>query len=449
MKIRKTVLCFFAASVGMLLCSCNTTAPVSSPDSDVVVSGAFLSNPSAVEEIRKQHPEIQYKKTESSYNSTNVLPMAVSGQLPTMYSVPYTEPQRIIDAGYAGDVTEVFKQHGYDKLLNKTYLDLVYKDGEYYGVPLFVYNIGLMCNISIFREAGLLDENGCPIYPQTYEELAQTASLIKKRTGKPGFFFATTQNQGGWQFMNIAWSYGVTFIKEEDGRKTAAFNTPECVEALRYVKDLKWKYDALPDEVYGDTDDMLAKYKESGVGMNFFASSEIDRYTSKGWNKDNISLCRIPAGPCGRYSLQGGTVQMFKKDITKEQAEACFLWIDQVYNISTDEKVKKQLEEQCKRKNDIGFVVGYVGKNVWNSPEYDAMVEEIQETNANVDLKYFEDFQNGDGVTCKTEESINAQELYHLFDLAIQTVFLDENADPSQIIADTAEKFQKDYLDKV
>lgn len=449
MKKRKAMLSAVCILAGIISVSSSCTEINNNIKNEpVVVTGHFSGQPKTLKELKSEYPYIEYRELQFTYNSNNVLPMALSEQLPTMYSVPFTDSQMIINAGCAGNVTDVLKKYGYDKLTDKKYLDLVYKDGEYYGLPVFVYNMGLMCNVSVFKEAGLTDEEGYPIYPKTYDELAETASLIKKRTGKPGFFFATTQNQGGWLFMNIAWSYGVDFVKEADGRKTAAFNTPECVEALQYVKDLKWKYDALQDEIYGDSGDMINRYKDNGVGMNFFASSELDRYVSKGWPKENIAVYRNPAGPAGRYSVQGGTVWMFNKDITDEQAEACFLMINKLHNPRVDEENEKKIDEKTKNAAEQGYAVGYVGENVWNSPGYDEMVKKSQEKYANVDLKLFEDFAEGEDVIYRMEESVNAQGLYHLLDVAIQTVLLDEKADPAELIADAAEKYQKNYLDR-
>lgn len=446
-KILLIPICMLLSTIGVLS-GCSGLKDNAFNEPVVVTGHYFISHPKTNEELKSLYPHIEYKNIQFTYNSNTILPMALSGQLPTMYAVPFTDPQIIIKSGYAGNVTGTLKKFGYDQSIDQKYLDLVSRNGEYYGIPVFVYNMGLMCNVSIFREAGLLDKDGYPLYPKTYEELAQTASLIKKRTGKPGFFFATTQNQGGWLFMNIAWSYGVEFIEEVNGKKTAVFNTPECVAALQYIKDLKWKYDALPEEIYGDSGDMINKYKDDGVGMNFFASSELDRYVHWGWSKENIAICRNPAGPAGRYSVQGGTVFMFNRDITEQQAEACFLWINKLYNPEVSSEAEKKLEEKTKDAAENGFIVGYAGENVWSNPEYDALVVKAQRKYANVDLKLFEDFEKGD-VIYKMEESANAQDLYRLFDVAIQTVLLDENSDPAALVADTAEKFQKNYLDRI
>lgn len=433
------------AGLALIIASsgCNTKNEVSK-EQITVTSGRFEQDLKKLEELKKEYPHITYSSESCSYNSLNIIPMAINEQLPSMFEVPFTEPEKIINSGYAGNVTESIKKYGYDKKIKKKYLDMVTKDGEYYGVPIYVYNMGLMCNIKLFKEAGLVDDEGYPLYPKTYTELAETASLIKQRTGKPGFFFATTQKFGGWYFMNIAWSFGVEFEKEVDGKRVAAFNTPECVEALQYVKDLKWKYDVLQEDIYDDFHDMFPKYNNDGVGMNFFVSSELDRYSASGWNKDNIMICPNPAGPAGRYSLGGGVVFMFNKNITREEADACFLWIDEIYGSNLDkEKAKKEL----KMRADSGQFIGYANENIWNVPEYNQKLEKINEEYRNVDKRQYEEFAKCEDVTVKTESYTNMQELYNILDIVIQTVLTDEDSDPEALIKDAAEKYQTNYLD--
>ena len=87
---------------------------------------------------------------------------------------------------------------------------------------------------------------------------------IKEATGKPGIIFPTANNYGGWMFSCLAWSYGVDFMeKGEDGKWKATFNTPEEAEALRYMKDLKWKYDVLPNNAIIDGTEF---YKTFAIG---------------------------------------------------------------------------------------------------------------------------------------------------------------------------------------
>ena len=194
-----------------------------------------------VEQFKEKRPDVNIIQDTTVYADAKTFQMkAAANQLPTMYQTHYTEIQQTIDSGYASDITEVLQERGlYDKM-NPQLLELSRgKDKEVYALPTEAYMQGLTINKSLFKEAGLINPDGTVMIPDTYEQLAEYAKTIKEKTGKAGFAICTTNNCGGWQFMNIAWSYGVEFMKQkDDGKWEATFNTPECAEALQYIKDL-------------------------------------------------------------------------------------------------------------------------------------------------------------------------------------------------------------------
>ena len=106
-----------------------------------------------------------------------------------------------------------------------------------------------MINAEVFADAGLVDEDGIPLYPKTWEELAEVAQTIKDETGSAGLCLLAQDNAGGWHFSNIAWCFGAELEEQDaDGKWMANLNSPEAVAAMQYVKDLKWKYDVLTSD---------------------------------------------------------------------------------------------------------------------------------------------------------------------------------------------------------
>ena len=185
------------------------------------------------------YPNIEIITDEYTYSVDTFLPKAASGQLPNLYRTWFTEANKIINAGYAEDITNVLENNNVSSNVNPDLLALCEKDGHYYGLPTSAYSMSMMYNVDLFKEAGLVDENGVPVFPKTWEEVAQTAVTIKEKTGKYGFFYPTKNNQGGWMFMNIAWGFGADFEKQVDGKWTAAFDSQEAADALQFIKDLK------------------------------------------------------------------------------------------------------------------------------------------------------------------------------------------------------------------
>jgi multiple sugar transport system substrate-binding protein len=56
--------------------------------------------------------------------------------------------------------------------------------GSSYGVPFDLHGNLLHVNVDLFKEAGLVDENGVPILPTSTEEWFEQAQTMKEKTGK-------------------------------------------------------------------------------------------------------------------------------------------------------------------------------------------------------------------------------------------------------------------------
>lgn len=401
--------------------------------------------------MNEKYPYVTIERDEWGYDVVSFLPKAVSGQLPTLYDSFYTEADKIIKANYSADITDMMKKYGFDTGINPELLKLVERDGKYYGLPKDGYVIGVMYNLNVFKEAGLLDENGVPKFPKTYEELAQTAVAIKEKTGKPGFFFPTKTNQGGWMFMNIAWAFGADFEEQVDGKWKAIFNSPEAVQALQYVKDLKWKYNVLPDNNLVDMNDLLMSFGTDQVGMafgmyEFLAPLVLNAKMSK----DSLALSALPAGPAGSAALLGGGLYMFAPGSTSEQLDAAFKWLDlRGLSPKATPEALEALEANLKIQVEQGYPVGPHGLQIWTDPERVAAEKEIAKKYENVNMALFEDYMTNGSNGLRPEPPVNAQELYKALDVVIQAVLTNEKADPQKLLDQAVTEFQRDYLDKV
>lgn len=255
------------------------------------------------------------------YATDNFVPLASSGQLPTIYDTWFTEPQKIINQGFAKDITKEVKALGWDKKMNPGVLDLLSKNGKIYGVPRDAYALGLMINVDLFKQAGLVDKDGLPDYPKTWTDLAEKAKIIKEKTGAAGLCLLAKDNAGGWHFTNIAWDFGAVFEVQKKGKWVAQIDTPEVAAAFQYVKDLKWKYDVLTADPTNE--DWGTGFRSLGTGvaaMYIAAQDAVNQPTQvNGLPVTSLALEPLPAGPKGQYSLMGGTPYMFSPNATSEQ----------------------------------------------------------------------------------------------------------------------------------
>ncbi|MDD6484460.1 MAG: extracellular solute-binding protein [Clostridiales bacterium] len=403
------------------------------------------------EDFEAENPDIKIETSTYVYATDTFLPKAMAGQLPTLYQTYYTEVAKIIDAGYAADITDMMESLEMKDALSDNVKTVVEKDGRCYAIPIQLYLQGIICNVEIFKEAGLVDADGVPVFPQDYDELVATAKTIKEKTGKAGFALPTTSNQGGWHFMNIAWANGVEFMAKENGKWVAKFDSQECYEALQYVKDLKWKHDVLPTNVFMTMTDLETQLATDQLAMYFRPADAsaplIDTY---GMSKDNIAQCRVPQGKAGRIAQMGGTVYMIANNATPEQQIACGKWLDFIgTSPRVTEESKALSEKDMQTSVEKGYTVGIEQMPIWITEERRELTKQLNEKYCNINKKFFEDYEKYDTVILRPEEPQKCQELYSLIDSCIQAVLTDQNADPKQLIHQAAVDFQTNYLDKI
>jgi multiple sugar transport system substrate-binding protein len=403
-----------------------------------------------VKTLTQKYPYITVKPDEYAYDPNTYFPKAASGQLANVYGTFFSEPNKIVAAGYAADVTTYAKQYGLTAAIDPSFMKMGQVKGKQYGIPADGYAMGMWYNVKLMKQAGLVDKNGVPKFPQTYAELATMAKQIKDKTGKSGFTLCTKSNQGGWEWMNIAWSYGVVFeTRGADGKYKATFNTPQAVAALQYVKDLKWKYNVLPANALIDITEMtklLATDQTAmAYGMHYWKNDPTNNYKM---SKDDLAMSALPAGPAARKACAGGQMIMFSNNSTPDQLDACFKWLDvRGINGKVDAASMKGFEDNQANDAKANRPVGPHGVRVWISPERIAAEDAIYKKYTNVNMNLWNDFVNNAGKYIQGEEPVDAQGLYKLLDPIIQTVITKKDANPKTLLDKAVKDWQK-VLDK-
>lgn len=424
-------------------------SPIERTEKNAKTYDLFQSNKAKFE---AENPGVIVDPDGWTYDATNYMTKAEGGDLPTMYYTSPTELNTIVNNGYAADITDIVKKFGYDKALNdEKYGKLYMRDGKYYGIIRqgSLYDMGIAYNIDLFRQADLLDENGIPKYPNTWEELAETAKIIKDKTGKAGFAIATKNNHGGWHFMNIMWAFGAEFMKQdENGKWIATFASDEGVAALQYIKDLKWKYDVLQDELLADISVGGRLLATGDAAMIITQLSALNSYVDKfGLEPKNVSMSKMPAGPAGRFSQVGATIYMFSG--TDEQNEMCFKWLESLgLGPQVTDGTIEEWQKNYEIKAEKGHIIGVSAGNFWINEDRLNAEKKVMEPYRTVEDKYFADYLAGEGVEYMFEPEKCVQQMYSLLDNAIQTVLMDENADCKAVLEKTQSDFQVNYLDK-
>lgn len=403
-------------------------------------------------EFTTKYPHITLQPEPYSYSSETFIPKAKSGQVPTIFHTYYTESKKLIANGYVADVSEMAKKYGFDTAINPNILNLVTQDNKIYGIPRDGYVLGLYLNMNLFIQAGLIDANGLPMYPKTWEELAQTAKIIKDKTGKAGMFIPSKDHVGGWHFNNLAWCFGAELEKKVGGKWVNGIASPETIAALQYVKDLKWKYDVLLPDTLMSWGDWIRNFGTDQVGMVIAAPDVITLPVNDyKMSKDAIAMVAVPAGPTGaQFSLTGGTSYMFAANASPDQIDACFKLLEVIGrgpNIETD--TLAVIEQELKDRSDKNLPVGPRPIVFWTNQERLDSENEIYKMYTNVNMDLFKPYYDIAYKGVKAEEPYNCQDLYGELDTCLKIVLADKNADPKALLEKAAVDFQTKFLDKI
>ena len=398
----------------------------------------------------EKHPDVDFKTDEFVYDTQVFLARAEGKTLPTLYNTHFTEAKMIIKNGYAADLTEVLKERGYYEKLTEYVIENASEEGKIYLLPSSCYTMGLVLNLDLFEKAGLVAEDGTPQVPQTFDELADMAKIIKEKTGKAGFVFPTKENMGGWYFSILGWAYGVDFMEQIDGKWTSTFDTPEMVNALNYLKKMKWEDETLPVNALVGNGDMMQMIATGEAAMTFAHPDQVgDLVVSYDMDKDSIGYAKMPAGPKSRVTLMGGAYYVCNEDSTKEQINTCLDWVQHIgYSPDVTDEELAAYDEEFKGYFEQGRILGIEDLSVWNDKS-DATQKrkQVRDKYVNINLNHVKSYNDKTGIEYRVEEPVCTQNLYKTIDGVIQEIFSKKDADVEKLIKDANNNMQKNFLD--
>lgn len=401
--------------------------------------------------MKERYPNITLQAEPYSYSSDTFIPMAVSGTAPNIFSCPFTEPTSLISSEFVADITDYAKKYGLYDALTESMTAPATVDGKLYGLPRDGYAMSLMINMSLFRAAGLVDSDGLPIYPKTFDELAQTAQTITEETGKAGFIMTTLDRQGGWQFSNIAWNFGAELqYQDESGKWVNGIASDASVQALEYIKRLRWELGVMPDNALVNLSTAYQLFA-TGEGAMMLCGSDSFNIPVQNYkmNKEDIAVVPVPEGPGGQYSLLGGVMYMFSADSTANQIDACFKLLDVIgYSADPTDEVLQAIEDEIKVREENGYAIGPRSLNVWSSQERLDAEQEIYDRYTNVDMRLYQTFYDTVYDTLKMEEKYYCQDMYSALDTAVQEVMTNSSADCKSLLEQASSDFQI-FLDQM
>lgn len=407
-----------------------------------------------IETLTKQYADegIELTITPAAYDYAvdTFVAMAEAETIPTVFTTWFTEPQKLIDNEYVADITDELETLGWADMAEGVKSLLSDEDGNVYGVPRDSYALGLMINADLFAAAGLVDEDGVPTFPQTWQDVADYGVKIKEATGAAGICLLGAGSVGGWHFSNIAWNFGSGDLVTDngDGTYTANLNTQGVKDAMQFVSDLKWKYDILTADPLSE--DWATGFMQIGTGnaaMYLGANDAVAQPTC--WQAQlpatSLALGAVPAGPKGdQYSLYGGTPYMFSASASEEQIIASLKYLETagaapVISDGTKEDFAWRVE------NNVPVIQNFP---TWDDAQFNADMQALVDEYTNVDARnyaeYFEAVTTSGNL--HPEEPGDTQEMYRILGSVMEEVLTNQAADISALL-DAADAEYQDVLD--
>lgn len=420
------------------------------------------------ERFEADHPEYDIVGQPYTYSTDTFGYMAESGQLPTVFQTWFTEPGKLIANGYVKDITSMLKELGWYDKMDESMRSLLMDDGKCYGVPRDGYGLGMLINLDVLVEYGLLEEDenhnvilhdadDNPLYPTTFDELQELSIQINELSDGEvkGFMVLSSNKNGGWQFTNIAWNFGATFEINENGTWKSGMASAEACNALDWIKDMKHEYEVLPNETQLAYNDWWQKIGNNKLATCIVGSDAITTvYENFDFSVDEFRVAFVPMPAVNentQYSLFGGTPFMFNIDASNEEVYGALLFLEYMgRSPELSENSKLAMQEGMQVTIDKGLPV-LPSISPWINEDFVEYKNMLQENWCNVNMEYFDDFYNSLSEIKRFEEPNYSQELYEILDEVLQDILGPDgiNKSSESLLRSASEKFQSTYLDRL
>lgn len=459
--IRQKTIAFLVGFALLGLVSCGPPAGQEQSETGEKIVTITLNNGPLEEDIEQkeenaaknapflaERPNIRVIESPWQYTPESFLTRMAGGTCTDVIGIPQaTELKHVVDKGLALDLTPFIEKWEGRQYLNPVVMKnyTVRKGGKdrIYALPGGPgYSTALGYSKRLFEEAGLVDEEGNYLYPKTWEELAKTASkLTDKSKGRVGYVLLAGDSAASWHFLNWAYQAGGDFEREVDGKWTAVFNEPPVVKALQFIKDLKWKYGCVQEDVFIDNDALLEMLASGRAAMATITPEYLRALERRfGMKVDDLGIAPLPAGPAGYACVMGGGFGIINPTIPEDRQQAAFDFL--AYSLTP-----RAHEEAYKVRQRQGRVIGYPGvahlTGKWQQ-EWNAMEAKYRS------LPYYKEYRENVAEHARFEPPYYTQQLYNQILLPIlQEVLTKEASDSQALLDDGVRKFQTQFLDRV
>lgn len=445
MKLAKTIAgILLPAAVVLSVTGCSEEPAAPTVDANAPVTITVSNLPSTehpteraaflklLDDFHTAYPNITANGVETAWDPQTFQALLAGKQLPTVFLVPFTEPQGMIARNQLADISWELEQVGLSDKLNPAAMAVGQKENRTYGVPVDAYAIGLVYNRDLFVKAGLDPDKP----PTTWAEVRTAAKTIADETGVAGYAQMTTKGTGGWMLAAMTYSAGGT-IEDAEGTKATFTDGAATKEQLELLKSMRWTDNSMGSNFLYDQAALLQTFAAGQVGMILGAPISYQYATTFfKMSKDHIGVGPMPQGTTPGGTMTGGALHVVNPDATPEQRLAAVKLIEFRLRYYTDES---RAVEYAQSQQAAGLPVGLPGLPTLGEAAQEQYLNWIQPY-VNVPLANFKAYtETVNTIKLAPEPAKKAQEVYVALDPVVQAVLTDENADIDALLSTAAE----------
>jgi ABC-type glycerol-3-phosphate transport system substrate-binding protein len=405
---------------------------------------------SQIKRFEAANPTIKCTPVNFEYdNQGDFFVKQAAKQAPDVMSVWATEAQMLVSKKWAVPLDDYIKTWDKTSWYNKDAFLPFTVGGVRYGVPDQNYIKHVIYNKKMFEAKGV----PTPKLDWTWSDFMDAVvKCTDKANGIAGFAPMGKGAESGWGFTDFIYMAGGEVEAVRDGKTYATFDSPEAIAAAQFLKDLKWKYDAIPANWANGWGDVY----------NVFGSNQAAIALDADWGRNiiinnfkmepqNIGLALMPKGPGakGRQSGVLGGSFLVINGLAKDKAVIGAAWKWLIFERWDDaglENVKAQITDA--RANGQ-YRAQFQYSPLLPTAPYVQKERALLVGNPDAAVAWGDDaFLTALPKTAHIEPPLAAQDVYGKYlNNVVQVLFSDQNADPAAIMKDANKRFQTEVLD--
>ena len=309
------------------------------------------------------------------------------GDFPTVFTIVGPDASRMIRAGSGRDITACAEAVGINlEDFNPAVLEhFKDEDGGVYGLPFYGLTRCLVVNGALYREAGLVDADGHPIPPKTWDEVIEQAEIIASATGKGGLALPSVNSIQS--FINIAYNYGAPLCvwNEQTHMYESEIDTAEAIAALEWYRTACHSSGLVGSPIQDDVrtiQNMFANGECAIILDTFYGVSNLTDNTKSSIKASDIYYFNMPAGPDGhQYNLVDCGAYWFSPSATDEQVIAALEYLMHTGTFSQEwDNDAKGTDVEKWTNNRVKEIAQLVPFPVYNAPWQDQYNDALLET---------------------------------------------------------------------